>query len=82
MAALERERRGTLEKVERMQSSYYGNPRFRLTVAGETYPTQVDGSVGYEVTNFKVGREIILTLVKGSGPNRVAGMRYADGSRP
>jgi len=53
---------GRLERVERRQSSRYGNPRFAITVDGRTRLTEVDGSVGYAVTNYRVGREVSLTV--------------------
>lgn len=65
--AARREVTGTLERVERMRSSANGNPRFAVTIdAGgtysETYQTGVDASVAYEVTNYKMGRRVTLTL--------------------
>jgi hypothetical protein len=70
---------GTITRVERLESSYYGNPRFAVTIRVArnvecTYWTQVDGSVGYEVTNFK-HRPVTLTL-RGKRETIVA-MRYA-----
>lgn len=53
---------GRLTEVERLPSSPSGNPRFRLTVGGKEYPTQVNASVSYEVENFRIGREVTLTL--------------------
>lgn len=53
---------GTLEWVERLGSSRNGNPRFAVTVDDTEFRTQIDGSVGYEVSNHRVGSEITLVL--------------------
>lgn len=53
---------GRLTSILRLPSSPSGNPRFRLTVGGRTYPTRVNASVAYEVENFRIGREVTLTL--------------------
>ncbi len=62
-----REITGRLEGVQRERSSRNGNPRFAVTIdAGgtysETYQTGVDASVAYEVTNYKRGQRVTLTL--------------------
>jgi len=66
---------GRLERVERRQSSYFGNPRFAITVDGTTRLTEVDGSVGYAVTNFRVDREVTITVEGRS----IVGMAYSWG---
>lgn len=68
---------GVLTNVERMKSSYYGNPRFALTLDGkDKYRTGVDAAVGYEVENHKVGRVVTLTL--SGARDSVIGMRYGN----
>ena len=62
-----REITGTLEGVQRERSSRNGNPRFSVTIDtggawAETYKTGVDASVAYEVTNYKRGQRVTLTL--------------------
>lgn len=65
--AARREVTGTLERVERMRSSANGNPRWAVTIdaGGEyslTYHTGVDASVGYEVSNHRIGNRVVLVL--------------------
>ena len=65
--AVRKEVTGRLERVERLATSRNGNPRYAVTIdAGgtysETYQTGVDASVAYEVTNYKMGRRVTLTL--------------------
>jgi len=74
---------GRLSYIERKPSSANGNPRYLVAIdlGNETangYLTAVDGSVGYEVTNYRIGREVTLTL-KGKRQYIVA-MAYADGT--
>lgn len=41
-----------ISRLERMRSSFYGNPRFQVTFTdGTSAPTEVDGSVGYGIEN-------------------------------
>lgn len=68
---------GRLESVERRESSYYGNPRFAIVVDGVKRLTEVDGSVAYEVTNYKVGRRVTLTIEGRS----ILDMTYEGGAR-
>lgn len=53
---------GRLEQIERLNNSRDGNPRYAVTVGGYEYRTGVDYSVGYEVSNHKVGAMVTLTL--------------------
>lgn len=54
---------GTLTNIERLGSSTNGNPRYAVTLNdSDTYRTLIDGSVGYEVTNHRVGSPVALTL--------------------
>ena len=71
---------GTLSYVEREASSASGNPRWAIALdtggyEPETYVTGIDASVGYEVTNFRAGRKVTLTL-KGKR-EAVIGMEYS-----
>jgi hypothetical protein len=69
---------GRLTQVERLGVSRLGNPRFEITLDGsDTYTTQSDASVSYDVTNFRIGRQVTLELTR-SG--RVTGMIYLEGS--
>ena len=43
---------GKLEIVKRLKSSYYGNPRFLISIDGVEYSTQPDASFGYAVENY------------------------------
>lgn len=54
---------GRLTSVDRLNSSRNGNPRFTLTLDDtNSYRTIVDGSVGYEVSNYRIGTMVTLTL--------------------
>lgn len=53
---------GRLDKAERLDASSAGNPRWEVTVDGKKYRTEVNGSVGYDVDNHRVGRRVTLTL--------------------
>lgn len=56
---------GQLTHVDGLKSSHYGNPRFEITPDNETtYRTEVDGSVGYEVMNHRIGSRVTLTLTR------------------
>lgn len=45
---------GNVQSVDHHGTSLYGNPTYRVTLDdGRSYLTQVDGSVGYSVTNFR-----------------------------
>jgi hypothetical protein len=52
---------GKLEIIERLPSSYYGNPRYLLRVDGFTCCTAVDSSLGYSVTNYD-GQQVTATI--------------------
>ena len=52
---------GTLEVIQRLPSSYFGNPRYLLRIDGVTCKTAVDSSYGYSVTNFD-GKEVEATI--------------------
>lgn len=68
----------TLEYTTTLNVSRYGNPRYRLHTSNGPYTTQTDAAVNYSVTNYKQGREVVLTL---TANGRVVGMRYPDGTR-
>jgi hypothetical protein len=42
---------GVLQYVDRLPSSYYGNPRFCVSIDGERFSTQVDAMLGYSIQN-------------------------------
>jgi hypothetical protein len=52
---------GTLEVIKRLPSSYFGNPRYLLSINGVTCKTAVDSSYGYAVTNFD-GKQVQATI--------------------
>jgi hypothetical protein len=52
---------GTLEVLKRLPSSYFGNPRYLLSINGVTCKTAVDSSYGYSVTNFD-GKQVQATI--------------------
>jgi len=52
---------GKLEIIQRLPSSYNGNPRFLLRIDGWTCRTQVDSSYGYEVQNHD-GKVVTATI--------------------
>ncbi len=52
---------GTLTILERLPSSYYGNPRYRLSVDGVKCRTAPDAALGYSVTNYD-GKQVIATI--------------------
>jgi hypothetical protein len=43
---------GKLEVIQRMPSSFNGNPRYLLRIDGHTCCTAVDSMHGYSVTNY------------------------------
>lgn len=53
--------KGILKIIKRLESSYFGNPRYLLSVDGVTCRTAVDSSLGYSVTNHD-GKEVIATI--------------------
>jgi hypothetical protein len=52
---------GTLEVIKRLPSSYFGNPRYLLSINGITCKTSVDSSYGYSVTNFD-GKQVEASI--------------------
>lgn len=53
--------KGTLHIIKRLNSSYFGNPRYLLSIDGFTCRTAVDSMFGYSVTNWD-GKEVIATI--------------------
>ena len=53
--------KGVLKIIKRLPNSYYGNPRFLLSVDGFECVTQVDAMLGYGVQNYD-GREVNATI--------------------
>ena len=43
---------GTLRVIESLPCSYYGNPRYLVTINDFTYRTPVDSSLGYSIRNY------------------------------
>lgn len=52
---------GTLKIIKRLDSSYYGNPRYLLSIDGFTCRTAIDSMLGYSVTNYD-GKEVTATI--------------------
>lgn len=53
--------KGTLTIIKRLPSSYFGNPRFLISVDGFKCKTQVDSMLGYSVQNYD-GKEVEATI--------------------
>jgi hypothetical protein len=52
---------GTLEIIERLKNSAFGNPRFLLRIDGITCRTAPDASLGYSVQNYD-GKTVTATI--------------------
>lgn len=70
---------GTLRAIKRLNGSTLGNPNFSVTIATDasdltTYRTKSNASVGYTVTNFKLGTTVELSLTPS---NRIVDMKEA-----
>ena len=52
---------GKLEIIERLPSSYSGNPRFLLRVDGHTCRTSPDSSIAYAIQNHD-GKVVSATI--------------------
>lgn len=44
---------GTLKIIERLKNSYYGNPRYLVTIGGVKAYTKPDSSIAYQLPNFE-----------------------------
>jgi hypothetical protein len=51
---------GTLEIIERLPNSYYGNPRYLATVGGFSFRTAPDSSMAYSLPNYRGKRVEVL----------------------
>jgi len=52
---------GTLTVLQRLPSSYFGNPRYLIAVNSVCCKTAVDSSYGYSVTNFD-GKQVEASI--------------------
>ena len=52
---------GELKVIARLPSSYFGNPRFLISVEGFTCKTGVDSMHGYSVQNFE-GKKVTASI--------------------
>jgi len=52
---------GTLQVIERLDSSFNGNPRYRAEVDGLEFVTAPDSSLGYSITNYE-GKAVDITV--------------------
>jgi hypothetical protein len=52
---------GKLEILEKLNNSFYGNPRFLISIDGFTCKTAVDSMLAYSITNYE-NREVIATI--------------------
>lgn len=44
---------GTLEIVERLPLSYYGNPRYKARIGIYEFYTKTNSMLGYSITNYE-----------------------------
>ena len=65
---------GTLENVQRFDTSRNGNPRYTTTVDGYTFYTGVDSSHGYSITNY-AGKPVVVTIGYHRGKVTLQGAR-------
>jgi len=68
---------GILTVVERLASSYHGNPRYLVNVDGYTARTMVDASLGYGITNFD-GKKVSATLGTHYGILSIESVKLAE----
>ena len=52
---------GELLLIERLPSSYYGNPRWLLTIGGQVCRTAVDANLAYGISNHD-GKQVEATI--------------------
>ena len=52
---------GELKIITRLPSSYFGNPRFLISVDGFTCKTKVDSKHGYSVQNYE-GKKVTVSI--------------------
>lgn len=52
---------GTLEILDRLPNSHYGNPRYLLRIDGRTCRTAPDSATGYSVPNFD-GKQVTALI--------------------
>ena len=52
---------GTIEIVERLPNSYYGNPRYLFRIDGYTVRTKPDSSYAYSLPNYN-GKKCTVTI--------------------
>lgn len=52
---------GELKVLMRLPSSYFGNPRYLISINGVACKTAVDSSYGYSVTNWE-GKQVEATI--------------------
>lgn len=61
-----REVTGKIFMITRLKSSAMGNPRYEVTLDTKDslprFKTQVNGSIGYSITNFKQNQLVTLKL--------------------
>ena len=57
---------GTLEIIKRLPSSYFGNPRYLLSVGGVECCTSVNAMLAYSITNHE-GKQVeaLIGLYRG-----------------
>lgn len=52
---------GILKIISRLDSSYYGNPRFLISIDGFKCKTSVDSMYGYSIQNYE-GKQVKATI--------------------
>ena len=51
---------GVVSDIERLPSSYMGNPRYSFMIDGHTVTTGVNSMHGYAITNYE-NKQVIVT---------------------
>lgn len=71
----------TIDRVERLGVSVYGNPYYRIhTTDGESYRTQINASINYSIENSEnFGRPVELTMTEAG---RVWGIKAVVSEAP
>lgn len=67
---------GTLQILQRLPSSYYGNPRYLALVDGHVFRTSVDSSLAYSLPNYD-GKRVEVELGSHYGKLTLNALRTA-----
>lgn len=69
---------GVISNIERLNSSYNGNPRFSCDIDAVKHKTMVDCSTGYAIQNFKSGDIVQVTTGSHYGIKSIRGIKKAE----